>query len=156
VSSDTTPTIEVQGYELALDRGYEPETHIWVQVIAPDRVRLGMDPLGVETGGALAQLALVPVGTEVRRGEPLGSVEAEKFVGPLRAPISGTVVAQNEATIADPGLVHRDPLGEGWLVELEPTDFDADRQLLVEGAEQVVPWFEQKIADYRLKGVLAE
>lgn len=156
MSAPTTPTVEVQGYELALDRGYEPETHIWVLVVAADRVRLGMDPLGVETGGALAQLALVPVGTEVRRGEPLGSVEAEKFVGPLQAPVSGRVVAHNEATIADPGLVHRDPLGAGWIVELEATDLDADRALLVEGVERVVPWFEQKIADYRLKGVLAE
>jgi glycine cleavage system H protein len=156
VSSETTPTVEVQGYELALDRGYEPATHIWVLVVAPDRVRLGMDPLGVETGGTLAQLALVPVGTDVRRGEPLGSVEAEKFVGPLRAPISGTVVAQNSAAVADPGLVHRDPLGAGWLVDLAPSDLDAERALLIEGAEQVVPWFEHKIAEYRLKGVLAE
>lgn len=156
MSPAITPSVDVQGYVLALDRGYEPETHVWVLVVAPDRVRLGMDPLGVETAGALAQLALVPLGTEVRRGEPVGSIEAEKFVGPLTAPLSGTVIAHNTAAVADPGLVHRDPLGDGWLVEVAPSDLDAERALLVEGAEHVPPWFEHKLAEYRLKGVLAE
>jgi glycine cleavage system H protein len=156
VSPETRPTVAVQGYVLALDRGYEPDTHVWALVVAPDRVRLGMDPLGVETAGALAQLALVPLGTEVRRGEPVGSIEAEKFVGPLTAPLSGTVIAHNSEAVTDPGLVHRDPLGDGWLVELDPSDLDAERVLLVEGVDQVVPWFEHKLAEYRLKGVLAE
>jgi glycine cleavage system H protein len=151
-----TPSVEVQGYVLALDRGYDPETHMWAHVVAPDRVRLGMDPLGVETAGALAQLAFVALGTEVRRGEPVGSIEAEKFVGPLTAPLSGTVIAHNAAAVADPGLVHRDPLGDGWLLELAPSDLGAERALLVEGAEPVAAWFEHKLAEYRLKGVLAE
>jgi len=151
-----TPSIEVQGYVLALDRGYDSDTHVWALVVAPDRVRLGMDPLGVETSGAVAQLALVPLGTRVRRGEPVGSIEAEKFVGPLTSPLSGTVVAHNDAAVADPGLVHRDCLGGGWLVELTPSDLDTERALMVEGVEHVQPWFEGKLAEYRLKGVLAE
>jgi len=151
-----TPSIEVQGYVLPLDRGYDPETHVWALVVAPDLVRLGMDPLGVETSGALAQLALVALGTEVRRGQSVGSIEAEKFVGPITSPLSGTVVARNDDAIADPGLVHRDCLGDGWLIELTPSDLDDERSLLVEGVEQVPPWFEDKLAEYRLKGVLAE
>jgi len=147
--------LEVQGYRLALDRAYDRDSHVWVQVLAPDRVRLGMDPLGVETSGTLAQLALVPPGTDVRRAEPLGTIEAEKFVGPLPAPLSGTVVARNEAAVADPGLVHRDPFGEGWLLELAPSDLEGELGLLVQG-EKVTAWFEAKVADYRLKGVLAE
>ncbi len=151
-----TEWLEVQGYRLALDRYYERAGHLWVLVLGPGRVRLGMDPLGVETTGSLAQVALAPPGTAVRRGEPFGSVEAEKFVGPLVAPLSGTVVAGNAAAEADPWLVHRDPFGEGWLAELAPSDLAHDLPLLAHGVGEVTSWFEGAVAGYRLRGVLAE
>jgi glycine cleavage system H protein len=150
--------VEVRGYRLRLDRAYDPDTHLWALVVAPGRVRIGLDPLGVETSGTVAQLAPVPVGTAVRRGEPAGSLEAEKFVGPLPSPVSGTVVAHNDAVVADPGLVHRDPYDDGWILELvvEPSRLDEELPLLVAGADQTVPWFERKLAEYREQGVLAE
>lgn len=147
---------EVVGYNLDLDRYYDPHTDVWVLVLDAGRVRLGMDPLGVETSGSLAQISLLPPGTEVARGESLGSVEAEKFVGPLVAPVSGTIVGGNQAAIADPRIVHGDPLGAGWLVEMAPSDLAGEAPLLVHGAEQVAAWFEAKVEDYRLRGVLAE
>jgi glycine cleavage system H lipoate-binding protein len=72
--------------------------------------------------------------------------------------VSGTVVAHNEAVIADPGLVHRDPYDDGWILELvvEPSRLDEELPLLVAGADQTVPWFERKLAEYREQGVLAE
>lgn len=148
-------TVEVEGYVLALDRAYQPDDHLWVQPVEGGRVRIGLDPLGVETSGTLAQLAFAPAGTAVARGEPFGSLEAAKFVGPLVAPLSGTVAAHNERVLADPGLVEQDPLGDGWLVELEPSAPDEELALLLRG-DAVVPWFAGKLADYRLRGVIAE
>jgi glycine cleavage system H protein len=148
-------TVVVDGYEVALDRAYDPENHLWVQQIDDALVRVGMDPLGVETSGTLAQVAFSPIGTEVARGAPFGSLEAAKFVGPLVAPVSGTVAAHNEAVLADPSLVERDPFGDGWLVELAAPALDEELAQLVTG-EGVRPWFEGKLADYRLRGVIAE
>ena len=148
---------EVAGYRVALDRDYDPAGHFWVAP-APDAVgivRVGMDALGVDTSGTLAQLAFTPVGVELRRGEPFGSLEAAKFVGPLVSPLSGVVTAHNEAVLADPSLVERDPYGAGWLVELAPSD-PAEPAGLVHGAEAVEAWFAAEVEDYRLKGVLAE
>ncbi len=146
----------VRGYRLALDRAYDRETHMWVSVQDGDRVRIGLDPLGVETTGSIAQLAVLRSPSSLRRGEQFGSLEAEKFVGPLLAPLSGVVVACNDAAIADPGLLHRDRFGEGWLAEMDARDLAAERQELVEGAEEIVAWFESKVDEYRLRGVLAE
>jgi glycine cleavage system H protein len=148
--------VEVSGYRLALDRAYDPATHLWVQVLGPGRVRVGMDPLAVETSGTLAQLAFIPAGEAVTRGEAFGSLEAAKFVGPLQSPLSGTVTAANQAVLGDPRLVERDPFGEGWLIELQPADPGGELPLLVEGEERVVPWFAGEVEDFRLKGVLAE
>ena len=146
---------EVAGFGVALDRAYEPVGHFWVTKLSPERVRIGLDALGVETTGTIAQLAFLPVGETLKRGEAFGSLEAAKFVGPLQSPLSGTVTASNDAVVSDPALVERDPYGEGWLVEL---DLAAPDELgdLISGADAIPAWFAAEVADYRLKGVLAE
>jgi glycine cleavage system H protein len=146
--------ILVAGYRLATDRAYDPETHVWVKQEANGRVRIGLDPLGIETMGTLAQLDLWEPGATVARGEPAGTLEAEKFVGPLACPISGTVVAVNAEAVADPRRVHADPFAT-WLLEVQPADYAAEATALVAG-DDVAAWFEAKVADYRRKGVLAE
>ena len=146
---------EVAGFKVALDRAYDPAGHFWVSMVAPDRARVGMDALGVETSGTIAQLAFLPVGESLKRGEAFGSLEAAKFVGPLTSPLSGTVTATNDAVVVDPALVERDPYGDGWLVELTLAD-PSEVGELVSGADALPAWFAAEVEDYRLKGVLAE
>ena len=148
--------IEVAGYTLVADRSYDPASHLWVEVLEPGRVRVGVDPLAVETGGTIAQLAFAAPGDLLARNEPLGSLEAAKFVGPLLSPLSGTVLAVNHAVMADPRLVEGDPFGAGWLVELEPSDPGGELPLLVSGEERIRAWFASELDDYRLKGLVAE
>ena len=68
-----------------------------------------MDALGVETSGSLSQLSFQPPGTELVAGRPFGQLEAAKFVGPLVSPVTGTLLAVNDAVAVDTGLVERDP-----------------------------------------------
>jgi glycine cleavage system H protein len=114
-----------------------------------------MDPLGVETSGTLAQLVLHPPGVDYLRGQTVGSLEAEKYVGPVVTPLSGRVIAVNPHVADHPGLVARAPYGEGWLFELALTD-PSELAELVMGEEQVTMGFEERIRKYRLEGVLAE
>jgi glycine cleavage system H protein len=147
--------IEVAGFGVALDRVYDGTGHFWVAMVGPDRARIGMDALGVETSGTLAQLAFLPVGEHCKRGEAFGSLEAAKFVGPLTSPLSGTVAANNDAVVSDPALVERDPYGAGWLIELDLAD-PGELTDLVAGSQEIKVWFEAEVEDYRMKGVLAE
>lgn len=147
--------VDVAGFAVALDRAYDASGHFWVSMIADDRARIGMDALGVETSGTIAQLAFLPSGEQLKRGEPFGSLEAAKFVGPLTSPLTGTVSATNDAVVADPSLVERDPYGAGWLVELDLAD-PAELTDLVSGPQPIKGWFEAEVEDYRIKGVLAE
>ena len=160
-----TEFAEVAGFPVALDRAYDPQNHLWVAVAEDARgsggvphmivARIGLDALGVETSGTLAQLAFVEVGEAIKRGEAFGSLEAAKFVGPLASPLTGTVTATNDAVVADPALVERDPYGAGWLVELTVADAGELRDL-VSGADVISVWFAAEVEDYRMKGVLAE
>jgi glycine cleavage system H protein len=146
----------VKGFEVRVDRLYDLEHHMWIELLGDDRVRIGMDSLGVETSGTLAHLSAVSMGTVIPRGEPFGSLEAEKYVGPLVAPLSGTIVAVNEEVFADPKKVESDPYDSGWMIEMEPSDLAAERAGLIEGTNVIAERFAQKVTEYRLEGVLAE
>lgn len=153
---DSALITEVRGYRVALDRGYDPDTHMWAKLLDGGTVRLGLDPLGVEMNGTLAQLSIVSAGVELVRGRPFGQLEAAKFVGPLLSPMSGTVVVVNDAVVHDPALVERDPLDAGWLVELAPSRAADEMNMLLSSPAEIVGWFSGKVDEYRLKGVIAE
>ncbi len=144
----------VAGYELAEDRRYDPDTNRWVQERGERRARVGFDPLGAETTGDIVAVSFVPVGTRVARGQPLATVEAAKFVGPLASPVGGTVNATNDGVQAAPGSVNADPLG-AWLVELDAVE-DADLDRLLSGVQDVAAWFAGAVERFRREGAIAE
>ncbi len=145
----------VSGFAVRTDLAYDLDNHMWVDVRESGHARIGMDALGLETSGTLAQLAF-STDDEFVRGEPFGTLEAEKFVGPLIAPLSGRTVAVNGAVSADPGLVERDPYGAGWFVEIEPTNLDEELPFLIRDEADILERFERKVRQYRIEGVLAE
>ena len=73
------------------------------------------------------------VGTEIEAGQSLGEVESTKSVSDIYAPISGEVVARNDVLDARPELVNADPYGEGWMIEVRPTEL-ADVDALLDAA----------------------
>jgi glycine cleavage system H protein len=146
----------IKGFEVRLERLYDVQHHMWAEVIDENTVRVGMDALGVETSGTLAHVAMFEEGSTVTQGGAFGSMEAEKYVGPLVAPLSGVISAVNEAAHGDPALVHGDPYEDGWLIEMTPSNLVEERANLVEGEGAITERFSQKVTEYRLEGVLAE
>ena len=63
-------------------------------------------------------------------GAACGELESTKSVSDVYAPVSGEVVARNEALDATPELVNSDPYGDGWLFEIVPADDGELDQLL--------------------------
>lgn len=151
-----TRTLDVDGFPVALDRRYDADTHMWVRLTGPSRALIGLDPLGIETSGTLAQISFAPASTELTRGRPFGQLEAAKFVGPLDSPVSGTLLATNEAVAADPGLAERDPYGAGWLIEAELSDPAGELSRLLSDPDEIAGWFAARVADYRREGVIAQ
>lgn len=132
------------------DRHYERNQHTWARRDpATGRVRVGIDAIGLESLGELAYVALPAPGGTVAKGQPLGSLEAAKMTTTIAAPVGGRVVARNDAVLADPLLVNRDPYDGGWLVELEPSAWATESSGLVHG-DAVAAWAAaewQRLAD---------
>lgn len=143
---------EVEGILLPDDLYYHPEDHLWVR-LEGSRARVGLDALAQRSAGAVSAVRLKPAGRPVAAGRPFGTMEAGKYVGPLKAPIAGQVVEVNEGVMSQPGLLNTDPYGRGWLVLLEPEDAARDLAALIHG-ESVQPWLERSVADWRRRGLL--
>lgn len=72
--------------------------------------------------GDVVFVELPAPGDAFEKMEVFGTIEAVKAVSDLFSPISGEVIAINEALEEDPALVNSDPYGEGWMIRLRLTD----------------------------------
>lgn len=95
--------------------------HEWVRDQG-DTVRVGITDYAQGQLGDVVYVALPEVGADVTARESLGEVESTKSVSDLYAPVSGRVVARNDALLDSPELVNSDPYGEGWIVEIAVGD----------------------------------
>jgi glycine cleavage system H protein len=139
-------------YEFPDDRYYDAANHQWAKLDTKSgHVLVGIDSLGLEALGELAYISLRTAGVNVRRGESIGTLEAAKMTGDVFTPVSGTLVARNERVLRDPLLINGDPYNEGWIVTIEPSDWEAESTELVHGPA-LPAWVETEIERYRSQG----
>lgn len=91
--------------------------HEWISAEEPPRV--GITAVASDALGEIVFVDLPEVGAEVEAGEPCGELESTKSVSDLVSPVTGTVVAVNEAVVDEPGTINADPYGAGWLFTVE-------------------------------------
>ena len=85
-------------------------------------LRVGISAFAVDQLGDIVFVELPAVGQVLERGASFGTVESVKAVEEMYAPVSGVVTARNEVVLERPELLQQDPYGEGWLLEVEPSD----------------------------------
>lgn len=93
-----------------------------------DTIRMGISDFAQDALGDVVYVELPEPGTTIGAGEPYAEVESTKSLSDVYAPVSGTVVAVNDALDENPELVNTDPYGEGWFIEIEmsdPSEYDA-------------------------------
>jgi glycine cleavage system H protein len=113
--------------------------HEWVSTEEGNRVRVGITDFAQDALGDVVYVDLPEEGTEVSAGEPFGEVESTKSVSDIYSPVTGRIVERNGLLGETPGLVNRDPYGEGWMVVVEATDpSEVDRLMDAGGYRQMV------------------
>jgi len=134
---------------------YDPESHFWVDIAGPE-ARIGMSSLLQETSGNFVAISFDGLNKEVKKGQSFGSIEAEKYVGPLNAPVSGVIAEINDQVIENPRLVNTDPYGNGWLIKLKLSDLEAEISNLIKGKDQIQTWFESELKKFEEKGWISQ
>jgi glycine cleavage system H protein len=116
--------------------------HEWARARESDGggtvVRIGITDYAQEQLGDIVFVQLPSVGTAVTGGEPFGEVESTKSVSDVYAPVTGTIIARNDALDSQPELVNSDPYGEGWIAEIQVDDPAILDSLLDAAAYQAV------------------
>ena len=91
--------------------------HEWIRVDG-DTATVGISPYAQEQLGDVVFVELPEIGKAVEKGKEAAVVESVKAASEVYAPVSGEVVAVNDALTKDPALVNRSPTGDGWFLKL--------------------------------------
>ena len=112
--------------------------HEWVRLEDDGTLTIGITDHAQEALGDIVFIELPQTARDVAEGESCATVESTKAATDVYAPVAGKISEINEAIVEDPGLINRDPQGEGWFWRMEPGDEDNFEELMDEEAYQAL------------------
>lgn len=124
----------VKNCNLPDDLYYNVENNVWARPESDGTVTVGITAYACALAGEVVAYTPKKVGRAIELNKSLVTIESGKWVGPVKAPVSGEVVAINDALASAPKGINADPYGGGWLVKLKPANWDAESVGLVTGA----------------------
>lgn len=104
--------------------------HEWINIEDHDAAVAGITHHAQEALGDVVFVELPEVGRTYRKGEVVGVVESVKAAADIYMPSEGEVVEVNTKLKDDPGLVNRDPMGEGWIFKVHVTHMEQFDELM--------------------------
>jgi glycine cleavage system H protein len=134
----------VKNCNLPDDLYYNVENNVWAKKEADGTVTIGMTAYACALAGEIVAYTPKKVGRSVEANKSAATIESGKWVGPVKAPVAGEVVAINDAIAGSPKSINADPYGAGWLVRIKPANWDGEAAGLTTGAA-VAAAFEQKM-----------
>lgn len=114
------------------------ESHEWARLEADGTVTIGISDHAQDALGDLVFVEMPEVGKVLEKGAAAAVVESVKAASDVYSPVSGEVIAANEALSGAPELVNQDPYGQGWLFKLKPSNPQELEQLLDASAYEAV------------------
>ena len=104
------------------------ETHEWIRREG-DKVRVGITDHAQSELTDVVYVELPKMDRQVNAKEAVAVVESVKAASDIYAPVKGTIADANKALEADPGLINREPYGQGWIFVLKIANSDDLKQL---------------------------
>lgn len=109
------------------------ENDCWVRVEG-EHARIGVSDYLQQNASDMVYFEPPPEGTMLDQFDEAGALETTKTALDIISPASGTVTAVNRELAEMPELINQDPYQRGWAVEIRLSNFDEDRQLLMDAA----------------------
>src|ERR671922_1858018 len=94
------------------------ETHEWIRREG-DNVRVGITDHAQSELTDVVYVELPKMDRQANAKEAVAVVESVKAASDIYAPVKGTVIEVNKALEPDPGLINREPFGQGWIFVLK-------------------------------------
>jgi glycine cleavage system H protein len=109
------------------DYKYHKE-HTWLKLEGANKGRIGITDYAQKELHEVVFVDLQPAGTKIVQSEPFGAIESRKTAHDLYSPVSGIILETNPQLEIQPGIVNKDPHGEGWMILIEisnPAEFSS-------------------------------
>jgi glycine cleavage system H protein len=97
-------------------------SHEWVRVDTDGTAYVGITDHAQNAMGDLVYVEMPEVGDTLAAGDEVGVVESVKAASDIYSPVSGEIIAINEALNDNPEQVNSDPYGDGWLYRIKMSD----------------------------------
>lgn len=127
--------VKVDGFEVP-EGLYYSKDFAWIK-LEGDRVWMGITDYAQKSLREIVYAELPSAGTQVKQGEPYGTLESVKAVSDLVAAVSGTIEEVNEEAQSKPEILNEDPYGRGWLLMVRPANLQAELAGLMDFAAAV-------------------
>ena len=122
----------VSNCNLPEDLYYVVEKHVWARH-DDGVVTVGLTDVAQNLAKGIISVSPKKVGRKVDAGKSVATVESSKWVGPVPCPVAGEIIEVNDAAVADPGIVNREPYEGGWIAKVRADNWDGDSAALVTG-----------------------
>ncbi len=136
-------------FRVPKDKGFFfNENDVWAYIVA-NKARIGVTDFVQQSLSDIMYFTPPAVGNEIGQFEEAGSIESGKAVFEIISPVSGTITAVNEKLLQTPELINENPYEQGWIVEMELSDFESDKDLLHE-FEGYLPILKRKVDEFHV------
>ena len=119
------------------DLSYHVEFNVWIQKNNDGTLDLGMTDIAQSMAGNIIHCRPKKVGRSVKAGKSVATVESGKWVGPVKTPFTGEIVAANGDVENDATILNKSPYKKGWIVRIKPSNYDEDDGGLVSGNDAI-------------------
>ena len=135
--------VKVESFEVP-EGLYFSKDFEWIK-IEGDKIRMGVSDYAQKSLREIVYAELPTVGTEIKQGEPYGTLESVKAVSDLVAAVSGTIAEVNDEVQSKPETLNEDPYGKGWLIVVKPTNLQVELSNLMD-FNAAVEWHKAQVA----------
>ena len=104
------------------------ESHEWIKREG-DNIRVGITDHAQSELTDVVYVELPKMDQQANAKQAIAVVESVKAASDIYAPVKGTAIGVNNALEADPGLINREPYGQGWIFVLKIDNVDDLKQL---------------------------
>lgn len=116
---------------------YNVEKHVWARIEGDGTVTIGITDVAQHMAGKILYANVKKPGKTLEQGRSAATIESGKFVGPVPAPVTGEIIAVNEALAKNAALLNSDPYGEGWIAKMRASNLEGEKGGLLTGAAAV-------------------
>lgn len=127
---------------------YFNENDSWVYIIG-NKARIGVTDYVQHSLSDIMFFTPPSIGNEISQFDEVGTIESGKAVYEVISPVSGTITAVNDTLSQKPELINESPYEQGWIVEIELSDFENDKDFIC-GFDEYFEILKRKVDEFHV------